>query len=77
MKIAVDEERTIITYDRDYGELIFKHGYKPQAGVIFIRTQPNEPLETGRVIEELLNKGISFERALTVVGLNFLRQKKY
>lgn len=34
MAIAIDEDRTIITYDSDYGELIFKHGYKPQSGVI-------------------------------------------
>ena len=27
MAIAIDEDRTIITYDSDYGELIFKHGY--------------------------------------------------
>jgi predicted nuclease of predicted toxin-antitoxin system len=25
MRIAIDENRTIITYDSDYGELIFKH----------------------------------------------------
>jgi predicted nuclease of predicted toxin-antitoxin system len=46
MKIAIAESRTIITYDSDYGELIFKHGYKPDAGVIFIRCQPAGPLET-------------------------------
>jgi predicted nuclease of predicted toxin-antitoxin system len=56
MQIAIDENRTIITYDSDYGELIFKHGYKPQAGVIFIRIQPTEPLETAKILEELLNK---------------------
>ncbi len=40
MNIAIKEDRTIITYDSHYGELIFKHGYKPSAGVIFIRSQP-------------------------------------
>lgn len=25
MKLAVEQDRTIITYDSDYGELIFKH----------------------------------------------------
>lgn len=34
MNIAIKENRTIITYDSDYGELIFKYGYKPKAGVI-------------------------------------------
>ncbi|GAA5032008.1 hypothetical protein GCM10011506_24650 [Marivirga lumbricoides] len=78
MQIAIDENRTIITYDSDYGELIFKHGYKPQAGVIFIRTQPTEPLETAKILEELLtNRIISFQRNLTVIDSNTIRQKKY
>ncbi len=78
MQIAIDENRTIITYDSDYGELIFKHGYKPQAGVIFIRIQPTEPLETAKILEELLTKKtISFEHTLTVIDSNTIRQKKY
>jgi predicted nuclease of predicted toxin-antitoxin system len=78
MQIAINENRTIITYDSDYGELIFKHGYKPKAGVIFIRTQPTDPLETARIITELLKKEeISFNRTLTVIDSNSIRQKKY
>ncbi|HET8861378.1 DUF5615 family PIN-like protein [Marivirga sp.] len=78
MQIAIDENRTIITYDSDYGELIFKHGYKPQAGVIFIRIQLTEPLETAKILEELLTKQtISFEHTLTVIDSNTIRQKKY
>jgi len=78
MKLAVEQERTIITYDSDYGELIFKHGFKPNAGVIFIRQQPSEPLETAKTIEHLAsNTNLSFERTLTVVDSNSLRQKKY
>ena len=33
MTIAIEEDRTILTFDRDYGELIFKQNYKPQKGV--------------------------------------------
>ncbi len=36
INIAIKEERTIITFDRDYGELIFKKGYRPRAGVIYL-----------------------------------------
>lgn len=35
MDIAIKEERTILTFDRDYGELIFKNNYKPKKGVIY------------------------------------------
>ena len=78
MNIAIDENRTILTYDSDYGELIFKHGYKPKAGVIFFRVQPNDPLETARRLEELTsNQTLDLERALTVVDANSRRQRKY
>ncbi|WP_421762877.1 DUF5615 family PIN-like protein [Ekhidna sp.] len=78
MKLAMEQDRTIITYDSDYGELIFKHGFKPNAGVIFIRQQPTEPLETAKVIDRLTsNSELTFERTLTVVDSNSLRQKKY
>ena len=78
MSVAIDQGRTIITYDSDYGELIFKHGFKPNAGVIFIRQQPSEPLETAKIIDQLTsNPNLTFERTLTVVDSNSLRQKKY
>lgn len=78
MKLAMEQHRTIITYDRDYGELIFKYGFKPNTGVIFIREQPTEPLETAKIIDRLTsNSNLTFERTLTVVDSNSLRQKKY
>jgi predicted nuclease of predicted toxin-antitoxin system len=78
MNIAIEEMRTIITYDSDYGELIFKHGYKPKAGVIFIRNQPSDPLETAKIIEKLISyENVTFEGALTVVDSNSIRQKKF
>lgn len=77
MDIAINEDRTIIAYDSDYGELIFKYNNRPQAGVIFIRNQPENPLDTARVLQNLIDKDISFENALTVVSSNNVRQKKY
>ncbi len=35
--MAITENSLILTFDRDYGELIFKHNYKPQAGIIYFR----------------------------------------
>ncbi|WP_421874518.1 DUF5615 family PIN-like protein [Marinoscillum sp.] len=78
MKIAVDEECCIIMYDSDYGELIFRHGYQPQCGVIFIRLPPTDPEQAGRIIKDLIkNEQIKLERALTVIDSNSIRQKKY
>jgi predicted nuclease of predicted toxin-antitoxin system len=77
MQIAISETRTIITYDSDYGELIFKGGYHPKAGVIFLRNQPSEPLDTFKIIQKLIsNPNLSFDGALTVVDSDTIRQKK-
>lgn len=36
MEFAINEKRTILTHDSDYGELIFRFGYKPKEGVIYL-----------------------------------------
>ena len=78
MTIAINEERTILTFDRDYGELIFRYNYKPERGVIYLRLEEYDPKQPGIIIEEIiLNKEIDLARALTVVDKNGIRQKKY
>lgn len=79
MLIAIKEERAILTFDRDYGELIFKHNYKPENGVFYFRLEEFEPIEPGQIIEKiLLNHKIDLRRALTVVDeTRGLRQRKY
>ena len=78
MTIAILEERTILTFDRDYGELIFRYNYKPEKGVIYLRFDEYEPHEPGIVIEEIItNSQILLNRALTVVDKNGIRQRKY
>jgi len=80
IRIAIEEEekRTIVTYDSDYGELIFKYGYKPAAGVVYIRVQPTTPTDTARIIEKMAkDKNLIFNSTLTVVDAHGIRQKKY
>ncbi len=40
METAIENSRTILTHDRDYGELMFKYGYRTPAGVIYFGTNP-------------------------------------
>lgn len=78
MGIAIKEKRTILTFDRDYGELIFKHNFKPEKGVIYLRLDEYEADEPGKLIVELKNKGeYDFDNALTVLDRNGIRQRRY
>jgi len=76
--IAIQEDRIILTYDSDYGELIFKFGHAPQAGVIYFRDFPRLPSEAGYIIEQMLKSGdFNFTRTMTVVDRLGVRQKRY
>ncbi|MGY6744211.1 MAG: DUF5615 family PIN-like protein [Cecembia sp.] len=75
--ISIKNERTIITLDSDYGELIFKLGYKPNAGVIYFRLGNFSPISIGEILFDLITRGIDFSNSLTVVDKNSIRIRKY
>ncbi|MBI3500330.1 MAG: DUF5615 family PIN-like protein [Bacteroidetes bacterium] len=76
--IAEKENRTIITFDKDYGELIFKFGNKPASGVIYLRLDYYASNEPGKIIERMLSvPRFSTLRKLTVFDGNTLRQRTY
>jgi predicted nuclease of predicted toxin-antitoxin system len=78
IQLAIEEERTIITFDRDYGELIFKHGYRPPFGVIYLRWKTFKPVEPGKYLISIIQKSqIDFSYALTVIDEDSIRQRKY
>lgn len=78
MDLAIREDRLILTFDRDYGELIFKHNYHPEKGIIYLRLDEFHPEYPGKLIENLLsNTEFNFDNSLTVVDVNGIRQRKY
>jgi hypothetical protein len=48
---ACQEERIILTFDRDYGELIFKHRSSLPAGVIYLRFDPGYPVPSPQSVD--------------------------
>jgi len=78
LEIAVREERTIVTFDRHYGELIFRHGQRPPCGVIYLRWKTFGPEDPGRYLAQLFtDRQIDFSYALTVIDEDTIRQRKY
>ena len=78
MNIAEAEERVILTFDRDYGELIYKHNYKPSKGVIYLRLEKYEPETPGAIVHKLFEEyKIDTENTFTVFDGLMVRQRKY
>ncbi len=78
MEMAIREYRTIITFDRDYGELIYKYSWKPKSGVIYLRFDNFPPIEPGEYLLSIFEaSSVEFENIFTVIDRINIRQRKY
>lgn len=78
LNIAVSEQRTILTLDRDYGELIFKKSFRPQMRVIYLRLTDLKPEQPAKLLADLFKSDeIQFAGRLTVISEKTIRQRKY
>lgn len=77
MEIAQNEGLTILTFDKDYGEIIFRYGVRKPPPVVFLRYKGNGPLSAGSIVLDMLTEGVDFNGSFTVVDENNIRQRKY
>ena len=74
IRIARAENRIIVTFDRDYGELVFRRGSPPPAGILYLRFVPNDPSEVATYVSRLIANGIDLERRFTTADRGRVRQ---
>ncbi|MBP7050378.1 MAG: DUF5615 family PIN-like protein [Phycisphaerae bacterium] len=78
MEMAIREGRIILTFYHHYGALIFRDGYRPPAGVIYLRWRQFRPEDPGRYLVGLLKSTeAAFSNALTVIDEDTIRQRRY
>jgi predicted nuclease of predicted toxin-antitoxin system len=76
LALARSENRYLLTFDRDFGELIYRHGEAAPPGVIYFRFLPADPEELVRILAALLQRPeIRLEARLTVVTRDQVRQR--
>jgi predicted nuclease of predicted toxin-antitoxin system len=73
---AVVDNQIILTFDRDYGELIYKNQLPKPLGIVFFRLQPVNPLEVGEIFLDLIrNTDIHLSGMFTTIERNKIRQR--
>lgn len=78
IKIALDLNLIILTFDSDYGELIFKYAKENPPSVVFFREKGNNPAFAAVSLLNLLNSTtIKLSDAFTVIESNNIRQRFY
>ncbi len=78
IQLANQEQRLILTFDKDFGFLIFRDGLIPAKGVFYFRLEEFYPSQPGEMILELLMRdGFDPTGSITVIDKSFIRQKKF
>lgn len=76
IRIVQSEDLVILTFDSDYGEILFKYGINNPPSVIYFRFKGKSPNEAGELLIKLLKTGIQFEGYFTVIEATTFRQRK-
>ena len=76
--IAQESDLIILTFDSDYGELIFKYAVNNPPSVIFFRDKKSAPEFAASILIDLIKEDrIRFSGAFTVIESNNIRQRFY
>jgi predicted nuclease of predicted toxin-antitoxin system len=78
LEIAQLGNLVILTFDRDYGELLYRNKALPPEGIVYFRFNPATPDEPAAILLNLLQKGtVSLFHKYTVVERNRIRQRTF
>ena len=73
---AVREDRIILTFDRDFGELLFRSRVPAPTGVVYFRLKPASPVEPAEYLMRLLAlPEMSLYHQFTTVDARHVRQR--
>jgi predicted nuclease of predicted toxin-antitoxin system len=76
LNISENQNRLLLTFDLDFGEMIFKDKIKVTKGIVLFRLIPSSPLEIGNILLSLIKSdAVKLPGYLTVVERDFIRQR--
>ena len=77
LRRAQHEQRRLLTFDRDYGELIFKRRLPVPLGLLFFRFNPATPPEPAELLLKLLSlPDMQWAGRFTVLTRDEIRQRQ-
>lgn len=75
LKLAREQSRWLLTYDRDYGALVFERGLAPPPAILLLRQESQPATRAAELILPLLEKPEEIEGYFVVVGERTLRRR--
>ena len=76
LQLAVQQQRVLVTFDRDYGELIFKKGRPAPPALVYFRMLPTSPEQVAELLVWLLRDGAGpITDKMVIVRSNGIRER--
>ena len=75
LSLATTQKRTLITFDTDFGELVFRLGVDAPFGVILFRLPPDSPSGIAQSIVRALESQKDWRNRFSVVDENRIRAR--
>jgi predicted nuclease of predicted toxin-antitoxin system len=75
LKLAREQCRWLLTYDRDYGALVFERGFEPPPAILLLRQESQPATRAAELVLPLLETPQEIEGYFVVVGERALRRR--
>ena len=77
MAYARREQRWIITFDRDYGDLVFRKGLLPPPAILYFRQEPYPPERPADIVLAMLSEPQQLEGCMVVISQQNIRRRRF
>ncbi|WP_394993674.1 DUF5615 family PIN-like protein [Emticicia sp.] len=74
MEYAIFQNQIILTFDSDFGTLVFQKNYRP-LGIVFYRLIEFDANQPFQIFKTILNNGFLLENNFTVIEKDGIRQR--
>lgn len=75
LALAREQDRILITFDRDYGELVYRRRLPVPLGVIYMRFVPQTAIEPAETLQSIFEQGIQIAGYFLVVERDSFRRR--
>jgi predicted nuclease of predicted toxin-antitoxin system len=77
MAYARREQRWIVTFDGDYGDLVFREGLLPPPAILFFRQEPYPPERPAEIVLAILSEPLQVEGCMVVISQQNIRRRRF
>lgn len=76
MTLCADQQRVLLTFDKDFGEIVFRRGLPAASGVVLFRITPESPDDAAALALALVESQPDLEGTFCVVTRDRIRVRR-